>query len=260
MPFQIVPHRDFPALAPLLKAFLAGGDFLHWKAVRPARVLFVDGEMPRRLVKTRIADAARRLGTNPTNLYVLCRDDIDEMCPLNTAKGQAFIERIIKKIGGVDFIIFDNVQSLIVGDMKDELAWQETLPWIKSLTRRAIGQMWVHHTGLNESRAYGTSTREWQMCTVAIMEEVKGTEADIAFKLKFSKKRMCTPDNRADFETATITLSLDQWASERDVAVSKPNKMPSPKARAFYKALVAALATMLSRCPCCAARNRYRNL
>ncbi len=42
----------------------AGIDFLHWKTIRAARVLFIDGEMSRRLFKKRLADAARRLGTN----------------------------------------------------------------------------------------------------------------------------------------------------------------------------------------------------
>src|SRR5262245_1059306 len=39
----------------------AGVDFLHWKGVRPARVLYIDGEMSRRLLKERLLDEERRL-------------------------------------------------------------------------------------------------------------------------------------------------------------------------------------------------------
>jgi hypothetical protein len=49
----------------------AGVDFLHWRAYRPARVLYVDGEMSRRLLKERIQDLARRLGFAPDGLNFL---------------------------------------------------------------------------------------------------------------------------------------------------------------------------------------------
>jgi hypothetical protein len=43
------------------------------------------------------------------------------------------IEEVIARIGGVDFIVFDNVMSLISGDMKEEEGWRQTLPWQRSL-------------------------------------------------------------------------------------------------------------------------------
>jgi hypothetical protein len=133
------------------------------------------------------------------------------MPPLNTLEGQRYIDRQIEKLGGIDFIIFDNVQALIVGDMKDEEPWQQTLPWIKALTSRSIGQIWVHHTGLDKSRSYGTSTREWQLDTVMLMEKIEGATADIAFTLKFLKARERAPHNRHDFAEVAITLEYDVW-------------------------------------------------
>src|SRR5579864_1865914 len=66
-------------------AMAAGRGFLHWRgAGRPMRVLYVDGEMSRRLVKARVADAVRREGgVVPAMLYLVCRDDIEHMPPLN---------------------------------------------------------------------------------------------------------------------------------------------------------------------------------
>ena len=224
-------------------AMAAGRDFLHWQTVRPARVMFVDGEMSRRLVKARLSDAVRRLGEVPATFFMLCRDDLPDMPPLNTPEGQAFIDRTIEQLGGVDFIMFDNVQSLISGDMKDEESWQAVLPWAKSLTKRSIGQLWIHHTGHDQTRSYGTSTREWQLDTVVLLELVERPGADIAFSLKFTKARERAPHNRADFEPVTITLATDQWAVETSNAgtAGKPIKKPSPKAIAFHKALVGAL-------------------
>lgn len=194
---------------------IAGGtDFLHWRGHRPARVLYIDGEMSNRLHKVRLEDAARRYGGTPAGFHALCRDDVPEMPPLNTIEGQNYIDSIIEEIGGVDFIIPDNVMSLIVGDMKDEESWAQTMPWIKRLTQRQIGQCWIHHTGGDKSKSYGTSTREWQLDTSMLMEDVDRPGSDIAFTLKFLKARERAPHNRGDFEPAVITLANDIWSIE----------------------------------------------
>lgn len=225
----------------LAASMALGKDFLHWRAARAARVLYVDGEMSSRLVRKRLADAVRRAGAVPSKLHVMSRDADEEIKPLNTKDGQAYIDKRIERIGGIDFVIFDNVMSLISGDMKEEDGWSATLPWAKSLTRRSIGQCWIHHTGINETRSYGTSTREWQLDTVALMERAKDSDADIAFDLRFTKAREREPANRADFETVRITLAGDRWT------VGTPSlpttlKPPSPKALAFHAALASAIA------------------
>jgi hypothetical protein len=189
-----------------------GQDFLHWRGGRSARVLYIDGEMSRSLLKRRIQDAVRRASAPlDTNFFAFCRDDFTEMQPLNTEGGRKFVEALIKRLGGIDFAIFDNIQSLLVGDMKEELPWQETLPWIRELTSRRIGQLWVHHTGHDETHSYGTKTREWQLDTVIILNRDTQNEADIAFTLHFDKARRREPQNREDFIDAKITLADDAW-------------------------------------------------
>jgi len=144
----------------------AGVNFLHWDNERAAKVLYIDGEMSRRLLRQRIIDEAGRVGQRPRNFHALSSEDIPDFKALNTAEGQLWISALIKKLGGIDLIIFDNIMSLIAGDMKDEEPWQQTLPWVRWLTRQAVGQIWIHHTGHDETRSYGTKTREWQMDTV----------------------------------------------------------------------------------------------
>ena len=202
-------------------AMAAGEEFLHWRGGRPCRVLYIDGEMSKRQMTTRLTDAVRRFGGKPETLSVLSRADVEDMPPLNAPAGQAYVDAKIKELGGVDFIFFDNVQALLVGDMKEEEAWQDTLPWIKRLTKRRIGQCWVHHTGWDKTRAYGTSTREWQMDTVAVMEAVENSGCDIAFTLTFTKARERGPHNRADFDKVVITLANDQWAIEKGNVLKK---------------------------------------
>jgi RecA-family ATPase len=105
--------------------------YLHWESVRPAHVLFVDGEMSRRLLQQRLTGEAKRLNSEPGNFHVLSHEDVENFLPLNMPEGQAFIETVITRIGGadnLDLIIFDNVACLLAGNMKETKQWAATLP------------------------------------------------------------------------------------------------------------------------------------
>jgi hypothetical protein len=221
-------------------ATAAGEGFLHWRGIRRARVLFIDGEMSNRLLKRRLADEARRLGVSPGSFFALSRDDFPVFEPLNTPEGQAFVDRLIQEIGGVDLVIFDNIMSLIAGDQKEEEGWRQTMPWVLSLTRRSIGQIWVHHTGHDESRSYGTKTREWQMDTVLHLERVERADTDVSFQLEFRKARERTPQTRGEFADVRVALVNDRW-DVREMAGGTKMKI-SPLANKFLEALGAAAA------------------
>jgi AAA domain len=225
--------KTMVALA-LALAIAAGADFLHWEGRRPTRVLFVDGEMSRRLLKQRLADEVRRLGCQPEGFHILSHEDVENFAPLNSKEGQAIIEAEIARCGGIDLIVFDNVMSLIAGDQKDEEGWRHTLPWIRSLTRRGIGQFWIHHTGHDEGRSYGTKTREWQMDTVIGLEIIERPDADVSFQLNFRKARERTPSTRNDFEDVRITLINDLWGS---TSATKGKGKITPLTMKFFEAL-----------------------
>jgi hypothetical protein len=208
-------------------AVAQGSGFLHWLGTgEPHRVLYIDGEMSVRLMRDRIEDAVRRAGCKPKGVFVLNTEDFSEMPPLSDRLGRLAVDRIIAALGGIDLVVFDNVQALLAGDMKEELPWKNVLGWVKDLTRRKIAQIWIHHTGHDTTRSYGTKTREWQMDVVALLEAVERPEADLAFALKFTKARERTPGNRGDFEPTIIALAGDRWASEAGSADLLPNYVP----------------------------------
>ena len=91
------------------------------------------------------------LGSRPVN-------EIDTPS-MDSEAGQAWMDVKIEQCQP-ELVIFDNVQALIAGDHTKEESWTHVLPWLKSLTKRHIGQIWFHHTGHNEGH---TSTRIWQM-------------------------------------------------------------------------------------------------
>jgi hypothetical protein len=207
-----------------------GSPFLHWRARRAAkRVLYLDGEMSARVARDRMREASKRHGSVPDNLFFINRDDYPGMPPLNTEAGQRFMDALIAQAGGIEFIVLDNIQSLLVGDMKEEDGWAATLPWVRSLTRRAIGQLWAHHTGHDTTRGYGSKTREWQLDLVMLMtDRADKGELLVDFDLSFTKARERNRENRGDFADARIWINADdQWESSTVPAEMKPRKSRS---------------------------------
>jgi hypothetical protein len=204
--------------------YIAGGvDFLHWCAHRPARVLYIDGEMSQVLYKQRIAGCVRRLGFAPAGIYFLSKEDIPNFAPLNSPAGAAFLLSFIEQLGGIDLVKFDNVMALTIGDQKDEDAWSKVLPLVSELTRRHIGQVWINHTGHDTSRSYGSKTKEWRMDTTIHLTAVERADTDVSFQLEFRKARERTPENRAGFRDATIALVDDQWVGSEAISRGRPS-------------------------------------
>lgn len=218
----------------------AGVPFLHWPAGRPARVLYIDGEMPAELIKPRLRATLDRVGPIPTgNLRIMSRDveaearkafpALPAFEPLNTPGGQQFVMDFIKAVGGVDAVFFDNVMSLLTGDMKDELPWAEVQPLVMRLSAARIGQVWLDHTGHNTDRQYGSSTKAWRMDAVGIMTALKD-DADpksVGFNLGFDfpgKARRRTPDNWQQFAAMTCRLVDGAWSSTPAAAEKAPGK------------------------------------
>jgi hypothetical protein len=220
----------------------AGKNFLHWRIARPCRMLFIDGEMSRRLLRERIEAMVHHLGAKPEWALFFSKEDIEDFAPLNTREGHAavwkLVEEVERRLGGpLDAISFDNIVSLLVGDMKEEDAWRNTMPLVRALTKRRIGQLWLHHTGHDTSHGYGTKTREWQLDLVMHLDEMKRPDTDVSFTLKFPKARERTPSNREDFAETNIMLVDDRWIGE--LATGGKEK-PTPLARRFFEALQAA--------------------
>jgi hypothetical protein len=190
--------------------------FGHWIAERPGRVLYVDGEMPRPELRRRLISNYRAGDSDA--LSVLSREDFEDLPPLNEESGQIWMDRFIATHGPFSLIIFDNIQSLLSGNMKDEELWSGVMPWVKGLTRRQMGQIWFHHTGHDESRSYGSKAKEWGVDTVILMKGAKVPDADLAFTLEFTKSRMRTPENKEDFQDVTLVLKGGNW----NVVVGKP--------------------------------------
>ena len=241
----------------MLALALAGGmasgqGFLHWRSARPCTALYIDGEMPLRALQSRVRDMARRIGADGAldRLHLVSWQNAGELGigdwePLNTEAGADFMLHLCNMLRP-DVVIFDNVQALLAGAMKDEEPWAGAWPLIAELTSREIGQLWIDHTGHDTSRQYGTSTKAWRFDSVGIMTPLPKEDrapGETGFTLSFEapgKARNRAPDNWEEYAPHVIRLREDAWTGERAGGLIREAKVP-PCRQVFHEALTAAI-------------------
>ena len=157
--------------ADIAGAVASGQAFLNWEARRPARVMYLDGELPAETFKERMQLIAARYGAE-IPLWGYNRDvlDDDDLPPLNTPEGVAWLMREIEVVKP-DLIIFDAMMCLLAGTMSEEESWAPVKLLTRQLSGRRIAQVWLHHAGHDATKGFGTKTREWEMDTVIALLE-----------------------------------------------------------------------------------------
>jgi hypothetical protein len=189
-----------------------GKPLMHWGSYSAVKVLYIDGDMNVRQLRKRVRALEKRHGPLPDNLHFLSHQDVENFKPLNTPEGQDYIWKVIVE-GGYNFVFFDSIMCLTLGDQKDPAVWQQTQPLINKINAADIGQCWIHHTGHNEDRGYGDKSREWLLDTVMVLKHVPTPDRYISFNLTFPKKRDQDEENSADYAESYITLAGDEWIS-----------------------------------------------
>jgi hypothetical protein len=239
---------------------ITGRGFLNWRADRPSKVLFIDGEMPLRRLRERmeLLQGQLQLPDLPNLHYVswqeahllpLPTDDKekkdkdkkdDAVTPrwahLNTPEGQAFVLKLCDLIQP-DVVFLDNVQALVAGDMTTEMPWNETTPFVLELTRRQICQIWADHTGHDTSHQYGSDRKRWAFDTSLIAKEAPREDSDLALAISFLKNRNRTPENGKEYEHCIIRLRNGEWTTDglRPDAPGRPQ--PTKNERVALKML-----------------------
>jgi RecA-family ATPase len=186
----------------------AGADFLNWNGSgKPARVMYLDGEMPAETFKERMEVIAKRYGPDIA-FYGYNRDVLGdgEMHPLNTPEGEKWLWREIEAVKP-DLIVFDSIMCLLAGSMSEEESWAPVKVLVRKISSRRIAQIWLHHTGHDTTKGFGTKTREWEMDTVVAL--TKALEDDGTIAMEFKKARLRTSENREQFDPRSIRLEAD---------------------------------------------------
>jgi hypothetical protein len=192
-------------------AIAAGAAFLNWEGRRRARAMYLDGELPVETFKERMQLIAKSYGAD-IELYGYNREVLAavDMPPLNTEAGQKWLLAEIEKVKP-DIIFFDSIMCLLIGSMSEEEAWAPMKPLVRHISSMRIAQVWLHHTGHDTSRGFGTKTREWEMDTVLALS--KANDEDEEMQIKFNKARLRTPATAKQFESRMVGMFNANWTA-----------------------------------------------
>lgn len=200
----------------------SGELFGRWKASKPAKVLFIDGEMPAAMLQERLsAIIAGNISKihNTKYLQILTPDKQDGPMPnLATLEGQAAIEPYLD---GVDLVIIDNIATLAnYGKSNEAESWIPMQTLLRELRRRGIAVLLIHHQGKGSSHR-GTSAMLDILDTVISLDRPKDYKATqgARFMVKLEKGRSICGVEAEPFEVQlTMDDNVMMWATKDEEA------------------------------------------
>jgi hypothetical protein len=182
----------------------AGAHFLKWRAHRPWRVLYLDGEMRGSDMQMILASLVKAMNPRPDpSFFRIITPDLQErgIPDLGTTAGQRWLDTALSDR---DFIILDNLSSLVrSGSDKEDEPWLPLLGWLLRLRASGKSALLVHHDGKNETQR-GTSRREDNLDTVFHLKKPRNYKASdgARFVVHFKKHRGFYGSDAEPFEAA----------------------------------------------------------
>lgn len=187
-------------------AVAGGGQFLKWKADKPRRVVYIDGEMAGAAIKARIAAIVKSTpdDAEPPEGYLRIITPDAQHLPLpdlSSLEGQA---ALAPHIADADLIVVDNLSSLMRSGVENEgESWVPVADWALSMRKRGKAVLFVHHAGKSNTQR-GSSRREDLMDVVIKLDHAKdyNPEMGAAFTVEFEKARHLSGEDARDLEAA----------------------------------------------------------
>ena len=186
--------KTFASLSIAHAVASGGGVFGRWSAPDPARVLFIDGEMPAVTLQERLRNIAAGSASGisgPDMLRIITPDEQDGPMPnLATVAGQEAVEPFL---AGVELVILDNLATLARGGRaNDEESWLPVQTWLLGLRRR----------GLKGGDQRGTSAKEDVLDTVISLRRPADYKAEegARFEVHLTKARGLSGTEANPFE------------------------------------------------------------
>lgn len=196
-------------------ALYTGGGFLKWRAQRPVRVLFLDGEMPASVLQERlraIIEANDLDGEVEAEAFrIVTPDLLDGASPdLSSVDDQVRLQALIDECRP-DVIIADNISSLCRSGRaeNDAESWLTVQEWALRMRQQGRCVIFIHHAGKGGSQR-GTSKREDVLDTIIALRHPPdySPEQGARFEVHFEKARHLHGESTRPFE-AWLTAGTD---------------------------------------------------
>lgn len=144
----------------LAYALSSGTSFLKFRAPKPCKVLYLDGEMSIFSMKERMEKIYHSHEIKPLeNYFQLVNSFLQEQAlpDLGSSKEQMMLDSLIED---VDVIIVDNLSCWITSGVENEgESWLPVLAWALKQRRRGKAVVFIHHANKNNGPR-GSSRRE----------------------------------------------------------------------------------------------------
>jgi len=177
-----------------------GWKFLNWEFVRPASVLYVDGELP----NPQIQDRMKQLHSRDARIRLITLDDHPNgIPPLNTAEGQEWLEA---ELGDTEVLVLDSIASLAPFSTNDESKWIPFIVWLQRMRSRGLCIHLLHQAGkggLQRGHSRGDDPLD-----VQIKLKTRDEEADhLNVELTYEKFR----GQRNGVRSIFVEFSDEEW-------------------------------------------------
>jgi hypothetical protein len=189
----------------IAKAVAGGGRVGEWQATSPAKVLYIDGEMPADLMR----DRDKGLGSGEVEFlnHAILFDRTEKVLNItDPAVQQAILQRCVRD--KIRLVILDNLSTLASGIKEnDSFEWERLHNWLLHFRRRKIALILIHHAG-RSGEMRGTSKREDAAFWVISLNDGKKHADDkrgARFVSIFTKPSRNTQDEVPSYEWHVLT-------------------------------------------------------
>jgi hypothetical protein len=123
-------------------AFATGGEFLCYKAPRPFKTLYVDGELPGSDLQLTLRD----LVAENDNFNLIAYEEQEFIPSIAFKEGQDWLDEAIDRIGA-EIVGLDSWSMLAKVGSNEEEAWQSFQEWQARCRKRGVSVIYFQHDG-----------------------------------------------------------------------------------------------------------------
>jgi hypothetical protein len=198
--------KTWLALA-IAQTLSTGGKLGEWEAHASVKVLYIDGEMPPDLMRSR----CEGLDASNDNLQSLNHEILfDRTGKVLNITNREIQDAITQRCltSAVKVLILDNLSTLASGMRENEAdSWELVNNWLLDLRRRKIAVVIVHHAG-RSGEMRGTSKREDNVFWIIALDDAKKDADDkrgARFISRFTKPSRNTQEEVPAYEWHFVT-------------------------------------------------------
>lgn len=194
-----------------------------WKATRPWRVLYIDGELPMDDLQSYYRQTKRcfpsRIPNTRFDFLSADRMMYERQCMLPDLASDEGCDEWKKLCEGYDLVVFDNLSCLCRSGKENEAeSFGPTRRFLIWLRFSGSSALVIHHQGKEKGKQRGSSSKEDIMDTILSLEQDESVDAETGtkFDLKITKKRHCHGKDAQDrtYEIKYDATGLPFWYSE----------------------------------------------